>query len=139
MGSAKERLLSVGLLVLRLGTGGLLIYGHGWGKVTKFAERAPKFADPIGLGPETSFALVVFAEVFCAAAVMLGLGTRLAAVPILIFTAVAVFVQHAADPFADKEKALLFAVPMLTLMLTGGGRYSLDAVIGRLRRGRRAN
>lgn len=138
MGSAKERLLSVGLLVLRLGAGGLLIYGHGWGKITKFADRAPKFADPIGLGPETSFALVVFAEVICAAAVMLGLGTRLATVPILIFTAVAAFVQHAADPFADKEKALLFAVPMLTLMLTGGGRYSLDAVIGRLRRGRRA-
>ncbi|HKQ19240.1 MAG TPA: DoxX family protein [Candidatus Eisenbacteria bacterium] len=139
MNSAKERLLSVGLLVLRLGSGGLLIYGHGWGKITKYAERAPEFADPIGLGPETSFALVVFAEVFCAAAVMLGLGTRLAAVPILIFTAVAVFVQHAADPFANKEKALLFAVPMLTLMLTGGGRYSLDAVLGKLRRGRRAS
>ena len=125
--------------MLRLGAGGLLIYGHGWGKITKYAERAPKFADPIGLGPEASFALVVFAEVFCATAVMLGLGTRFAAVPIVIFTAVAVFVQHAADPFADKEKALLFAVPMLTLILTGGGRYSLDAVIGRMRRGRRVN
>ena len=139
MNSVKERLFSVGLLVLRLGAGGLLIYGHGWGKITKFAERAPKFADPIGLGPETSFALVVFAEVFCAAAVMLGLGTRFAAVPIVIFTAVAVFVQHAADPFSDKEKALLFAVPMLTLIFTGGGRYSLDAAIGRMRRGRRAS
>ena len=131
-----ERLLSAGLLVLRLGTGGFLIYGHGWSKITNFAERAPEFADPIGLGPETSFALVVFAEVFCAAAVMLGLGTRFAAVPIVIFTLVAVFVQHAADPFAGKEKAILFGVPMLALILTGGGRYSLDAAIGRLRRGR---
>lgn len=131
-----ERLLSAGLLVLRLGAGGLLIYGHGWAKITKFAERAPKFADPIGLGSEASFALVVFAEVFCSAAVMLGLGTRLAAVPIVIFTLVAVFVQHAADPFTDKEKALLYGVPMVALILTGGGRYSLDAVIGKLRRGR---
>jgi len=129
---------SLGLLVLRLGAGGLLLYGHGWGKITNFSERAPEFANPIGLGPETSFALVVFAEVFCAAAVMLGLGTRFAAVPILIFTLVAFFVHHAADPFAGKEKALLFGVPMLALILTGGGRYSLDAVIGRLRRGRRA-
>ena len=134
-----ERLLSAGLLVLRLGSGGLLIYGHGWGKITSFAERAPKFADPIGLGPETSFALVVFAEVFCAAAVMLGLGTRFVAVPIVIFTLVAAFVQHAADPFADKEKALLYGVPMLALVLTGGGRYSLDATIGRLRRRRSAD
>jgi putative oxidoreductase len=130
--------LAAGLLVLRLGAGGLLIYGHGWGKITKFSERASQFADPIGVGPEASFALVVFAEVFCAAAVMLGLGTRLAAVPIVIFTLVAVFVQHAADPFADKEKALLYGVPMLALIFTGGGRYSLDTVIGKLRRERRA-
>lgn len=139
MSSAKERLQSVGLLVLRLGVGGLLLYGHGWGKITKFAERAPKFADPIGLGSETSFALVVFAEVFCATAVMLGLATRFAAVPIVIFSLVAAFVQHGADPFDDKELALIYGVPMLALIFTGGGRYSLDAAIGRLRRGRRAS
>lgn len=134
----KERLSSIGLLALRLGAGGLLLYGHGLGKIMNYAERAPKFADPIGLGPETSFALVVFAEVFCAAAVMLGLCTRLAAVPIVIFTIVAAFVQHGADPFDDKELALMYGVPMLTLILTGGGRYSLDAALERLRRGRRA-
>lgn len=134
----KEQLASVGLLALRLGAGGLLLYGHGLGKLANFAGRAPKFADPIGLGPETSFALVVFAEVFCAGAVMLGLGTRLAAVPIVIFTVVAAFVQHGADPFDDKELALLYGVPMLTLILTGGGRFSLDAAIGRWSRGRRA-
>ena len=138
MNRQNDRLLSAGLLILRLGTGSLLLYGHGWGKITKFAERAPEFADPIGLGSVVSFGLVVFAEVFCAAAVILGLATRLAAVPIVIFTLVAVFVQHAADPFADKEKALLYGVPALALLLTGGGRYSLDTVIGKLRRGRRA-
>jgi putative oxidoreductase len=132
-----EWMLSLGLLVLRLGAGGLLLYGHGWGKITKFAERAPKFADPIGLGSETSFALVVFAEVFCAAAVMLGLGTRLAAVPIVIFTVVAAFVQHGADSFGDKELAFVYGVPMLALIFTGGGQYSLDAAIGRMKRGRR--
>jgi putative oxidoreductase len=134
----KERLLSGGLLVLRLGAGGMLLYGHGWGKLMKFAERAPKFADPIGLGPEASFALVVFAEVFCSAAVMLGLGTRLAAVPIVIFAVVAAFVQNGAGSFDDKELALVYGVPMLALILTGGGGYSLDAAIDRLRRGRRA-
>lgn len=135
----KERLASIGLLALRLGAGGLLLYGHGWGKIANFATRAPKFADPIGLGPETSFALVVFAEVFCAGAVMLGLGTRLAAVPIVIFSIVAAFVQHGADSFDDKELALIYGVPMLTLILTGGGRYSLDAWIGRLGRRRKAD
>ena len=50
--------------------------------------------------------------------------------PIVIFGLVAVFVQHAADPFGKKELALLYLVPALTLLFTGAGRFSLDAQIG---------
>lgn len=125
-----EIIPSIGLLALRLGTGGFLLYGHGLGKLMNFSKASAKFADPIGMGPEMSLALVVFAEFYCSIAIMLGLATRLAAVPIVIFTLVAVFVQHAADPFGDKELALLYMVPALTLMATGGGRFSLDRAIG---------
>ena len=131
MKNADDISRSLGLLLLRLGTGGFLLYGHGWGKITHFSERAAKFADPIGLGPWWSLALVVFAEVFCSSALMLGFATRLAAVPIVIFTLVAVFVQHAAGPFDDKELALLYLVPALTLLFTGPGRFSVDAWIAR--------
>jgi putative oxidoreductase len=132
--STDETVPSIGLLVLRLGTGGLLLYAHGLGKVLEFSKRAPTFADPIGLGPHVSFALVVFAEFFCSIAIMLGLATRLAAVPIAIFTLVAVFVQHAADPFPKKELPLLYLIPVLTLMATGAGRFSLDRAIGSTRK-----
>lgn len=125
---------SLGLLMLRLGTGGLLLYGHGWGKLMNYSKRAETFADPIGLGPVFSFALVVFTEVLCSIALMLGLATRWAAIPIVIFMLVAVFVQHAADPFAKKELALLYLVPAVTLILLGPGRYSLDALLGRGRK-----
>lgn len=125
---------SIGLLALRLGAGGLLLYGHGLAKVLHFSERAAGFADPIGLGPVVSFTLVVFAEFFCSIALILGLGTRLAAIPIVIFGLVAVFVQHISDPFPKKELALLFLVPALTLALTGAGRFSLDHMIGALRK-----
>lgn len=121
---------SLGLLVLRLGMGGLLFFGHGLPKLVRFGERLSSFADPIGLGPQASFLLVLFAEVVCAWLVMLGLFTRLAAIPILIFTLVAAFVQHAADPWARQEVALLFGVPALALVLTGPGRWSLDARLG---------
>jgi putative oxidoreductase len=121
---------SLGLLVLRLGMGGLLFFGHGLPKLARFGERLGSFADPIGLGPQASFLLVLFAEVACAWLVMLGLFTRLAAVPILLFTLVAAFVQHAADPWARREVALLFGVPALALVLTGPGRWSLDARLG---------
>jgi putative oxidoreductase len=48
----------------------------------------------------------------------------------LIFFAVAAFVQHGQDPFARKELALVYAVPLLALLFTGPGRYSLDARFG---------
>jgi putative oxidoreductase len=117
---------SIGLLVLRLGAGGLLLCGHGWAKLMNAGARAPNFADPIGLGPVVSFWLVVFAEVLCSALVMLGLFTRLGTIPILGFLTVAAFVQHAHDPWPKRELAFVFAVPFLALLLTGPGRFSMD-------------
>lgn len=128
-GTPQELVSSIGLLVLRPGAGGLLFGAHGWGKLMNIAERAPKFADPIGLGPSASFGLVVFAEVLCTAFVMVGLLTRLSTIPILIFFGVAAFIQHANDPWLRRELPLLFAVPFLALLFTGAGRFSLDAMV----------
>lgn len=125
---------SLAALVLRLGAGGLLIYGHGWPKLMNFAERAARFSDPIGVGPTASMALAVFAEVFCAALVVIGLGTRLAAVPIVGFFLVIVFIHHGADPFQKKELPLVYLVSFLGILIQGGGRYAFDAWIGGARR-----
>jgi len=121
---------SIGLLVLRLGAGGLLLTGHGWGKLMDAAARAHSFADPIGLGPVLSFWLVVFAEVLCSGLVMLGFLTRLSSVPPVIFFAVAGLIQHAHDPWAKRELAFIYGVPFLALLFLGGGRFSLDAALG---------
>jgi putative oxidoreductase len=132
MASERDGVLqSVGLLLLRVGTGSLLLLGHGWAKLIHASERAATFADPIGLGPVASFWLVVFAEAFCSLFVILGLATRLAAIPVVIFLTVAFFIQHAADPFPRKELALAYLVSFLTILCTGAGRFSLDASIGR--------
>ncbi len=127
----RESLASLGLLLLRVGAGVLLLYGHGWGKLVHFSERATRFPDPLHVGAPASLALVVFAEVFCSLAVILGFLTRLATIPLIVFFAVAVFVQHAHAPFDDKELALVYVVPFLTLLLTGGGRFALDGWLGR--------
>ncbi len=137
MRRTKDVLNSVGILVLRVGAGGLLFFTHGLPKLLHWTERAHKFANPIGLGPEVSFSLVVFAEVVCAGAVMLGVATRVAAAPIVFFLLVGAFVQHGSDPFGDKELALVYMVCFATLTLTGGGRYAVDTFILRGRAGRR--
>ena len=124
------------LLALRVGAGSMLLYGHGWGKLTHFSERAAKFSDPIGLGSQNGLALVVFAEVFCAAAIALGLFTRLAAIPPIVAMSVAFFIHHAADPFGKKELALLYLVVFASIALMGAGPYSIDALLARRRNGR---
>lgn len=120
---------SLGLLILRIGAAGMMIYGHGWSKFAGFAENASVFPDPLGIGNHASMALSTFAEFFCAVALVLGLATRLAAVPLVINMLVAALIVHAGDPWMKKEFALLYAVPFITLLLAGGGKYSLDAVL----------
>ena len=115
-----------GLLLLRAVTGLLMLTQHGWGKLQSYGEKADSWADPIGLGGPKSLALAIFAEVFCAALVVIGLTTRLAAIPLVIMMLVAAGVVHWDDPFGKKEFTVLFLVPFLTLILTGPGRYSLD-------------
>ncbi len=122
----KESLLNFGLLFLRLGTGALMLFGHGSDKLVNFAAKAPTFSDPFGLGSSVSLGLAVFAEFFCSLAVALGFATRLATIPLLILLSTAAFIIHGGDPWAKQELALVFLVPYLTILFTGPGRFSLD-------------
>lgn len=115
----------IGLLIFRLGVGGLMA-SHGWPKLMSFTERMDTFPDPIGLGSPTSLALATFAEFFCSIAVILGLWTRWAALPILTTMGVAAFIFHANDPWSAKELPVLFFISFLSLFFLGGGRFSLD-------------
>lgn len=126
----------IGLLILRVGLGAFILIGHGWGKLAGFGELAGNFPDPIGLGSTASLVLAIFAEVLCALLIIIGLGTRFAAAPLLVTMLVAAFVVHADDPWNKKEFALLYAIPFLTLLFTGGGRFALDGLIERRKNNR---
>lgn len=123
-----SKALDLSLLLLRVTFGGLMIINHGWSKFMKFfAEEPIKFADPIGIGATASLSLTVFAEVFCAFLLIIGLFTRKVVIPLIITMLVAIFIIHWDDPFGRKEKAFLFLVPYITIMIMGGGYYSVDA------------
>jgi putative oxidoreductase len=141
---------SIGLLILRLGFGGYML-SHGWGKFQMLlAGDFDKFADPVGMGKELSLVLAVLAEFVCSILVIVGLLTRLAAVPLVVTMAVAAFVVHANDPWssetaakaffamqsetwASKEPALLFLTAFLAMVFTGPGRISVDGLFWRRR------
>ena len=111
------------LLLLRLSVG-VFMLSHGMGKFPKlFGDDPVKFADPIGVGETASLALTVFAEVLCSLFLILGIATRLAAIPLLITMLVAVLFIHAADPIAVKEPALHYLLVYLVLLFAGSGKY----------------
>ncbi len=120
----------LGLLFLRLSVGGLMLVQHGWPKLGKLMAEGPiKFADPIGTGPEIALYLTVFAELICAFLIMIGGLTRLSTIPLIITMLVAIFIVHGDDPFKKQEFALLYLIPFVLLLMTGAGRFSLDAFL----------
>jgi len=121
----------IGLLIARVSAGSMMLFAHGWGKLANYSERVSSWADPIGLGSEVSLTLAVFAEVFCSLAVIIGLGTRVAAIPLLTTMLVAALVVHTNDPFAKQELPLLFATIFVLLILAGPGRISVDNWLAR--------
>lgn len=122
---------SIGLLVLRVWAGLIMAFSHGLGKLTSFDQRSANFADPLGVGSSFSLSLVVFAEFFCALALVLGLLTRGAVIPLIITMVVAAFVIHGDDPFGKKELALMFLGSFVTVFIAGPGKYSLDRLLTR--------
>jgi len=118
--------LDFGLLTLRVGAGGTMIWLHGWPKLSAFTEIMDTFGDPIGLGPAISLGLIVFAETICAALVALGLWTRLSTVPLIIGMAVAAFIANGDKPFKSQELAVTYMVAFVAIFFAGSGRFSLD-------------
>jgi len=117
-------------LILRLTAGGFMLT-HGVPKLQRLLAGEMQFADPFGLGPEVSLILAVFAEFVCSVLLMLGLGTRLATIPLMVTMGVAAFIAHGADPFGKKELALFYLAVYFVILLLGGGKYSADHLISK--------
>ena len=132
--NVSDNAFSFALLLFRLGVGGLMLANHGWEKLSHFAQKAQRFSDPFNIGSTTSLSLVVFAEFFCAAFIILGLFTRLAAIPLVIVMGVAFINVHNMNYGAGKnggEAALVFLVSFVLLLIMGPGRLSLDRFVGK--------
>lgn len=125
-----ENALGFALLILRVGVGSQMLM-HGYSKLQNFNAGAAKFNSFFGLSPTVSFALLVFAEFFCAAFIILGLFTRLAAIPLIIAMSVALFMAHKGLFYGEGETAGTFLVVFLTLLFSGAGKFSVDRAIGK--------
>ena len=123
--------VDAGLLVLRLLTGASLVWLHGWSKLTGFNAVVQKFPNPLasmGIPTSVALGLAVFAEVVCAALIVLGLATRLAAFILVINMSVAFFMVHkgALSGPQSGELALMYLGGFFAILLAGPGKFSID-------------
>jgi putative oxidoreductase len=120
-----------GLLVLRIGVCLTLFLKHGTEKLFHFSQMAAHFPDPLHIGPVPSLVFAMLGDGLCTLLIVVGLATRWAALLsfINIFIAWA-FVHHFVlfGRGADHgELIVLYLVGLLTILVAGPGRYSVDA------------
>ncbi len=137
----RDTIASIGIFALRVMIGLMMLIGHGWGKIANFEKLSENFHVPDFMplklmSPSVSLAAAIAAEVGAAALIILGLATRPAAFVLGFTMVVAAFSVMADAPWflgpgvsAAKEPALLYLIPMIALILTGAGSWSLDAAI----------
>lgn len=120
------------LLLIRGAAGILLITSHGFPKFQALISDDPvRFIDFMGMGATVSMTLSMFAEFICASFVVLGLFTRLAAIPLVINMCVIIFYVHGSDPLIAKELPILYLAAFIVILFMGSGKHSLDTLVHR--------
>ncbi len=115
---------------------GLIMFMHGWQKMNAFglAKVSGAFATNYGL-PAGAAYLVAFTELVGGAAILIGLFTRFFASASAILLLVAMFAAHWSKGFyagqGGYEFALMLGIAAFFIAIRGGGRYSVDAKIGK--------
>ena len=125
--SEDSDLTSMALLVARLWFGLSMLFNHGLEKLGHFSELADTFQDPLGLGPEASLVLVIFAEVLGALLLTVGFMTRVAAAVLVIDMFVAFLMVHK-TAMSGGELAFLYLAGYIVILIAGGGLFSLDTL-----------
>jgi putative oxidoreductase len=122
---------NIAFLLLRIIFGIALLVNHGYPKLIGFEKRKENFVDFLGMGSTTTLILVIFAEVFCSAFIVLGLFSRMAAFVVVFCMGYAFFISNGGDLFGDGEMSALFFTAFSTILLCGPGTFSVDGMISK--------
>ena len=118
------------LLILRFVAAGIMLK-HGYEKLVDFDGTLKFVSSLFSSYAKVMTVLLIFAELFCAVLMLLGLFTRFACIPLIIAMLVAIIKVHHND-FIDKgETATLYLGCYIAILLLGPGRISIDSMIGK--------
>jgi putative oxidoreductase len=114
---------------------GVVFLQSGWGKLHNL-EKVTEYFTSLGVpAPQIQAPFVASVELVCGALVLLGLLTRLAAIPLIVTMLVAIAtakkaeLESVSDLFGLIE--YLYIVLFLYLIVEGAGAISLDALVRR--------
>ncbi len=127
-----DRLQPLGLLALRLALGAIMI-AHGYPKVFGGMQQHAAFVHSLGIPAWLGY-VSAFAEFGGGILLVVGFLTRCAALAILIDMLVATFAVHFKHGFTGEgnyQFTLALAAMAFSLLFTGAGPVSVDAVTGR--------
>jgi putative oxidoreductase len=133
--ATESRLKDWGLLLLRVGVGGMFVFWHGWAKISGGPEKWAQIGGAMGnlgihFAPVFWGFMAAFAEFAGGICVVLGLFTRPMAA-LLAFNMLVAALFHWSNPNMRPMMSypIEMGIVMLSLVVMGAGRFSLGKLL----------
>lgn len=135
MDFVKKNQSDMAALLLRVGFGFFIVFGHGYGKLANLLAGNTQFPALFGLPPVVNLGLAIFGELICGILVILGIRTKISVIPLIAVMLVALIFVHGGDPLfmagakgGSKEFAFIYLIGFLGIFFSGSGKYSVDNI-----------
>ena len=121
-----SRTNNIALLLVRVVFAIELMLVHGLKKIDVNGRDAEVIPNPIGFPDWFNQAFATAAMLVFPFFILIGLFTRLAALPALAITLTGYFVVHAHDALAEKDGPFTYSIILFLIVVLGAGKYSID-------------
>lgn len=123
---AGSDLNNIALLLFRVLLATELFRVHGLKKFRLENGQREHVPNPLHLPEKLNAAVATLSDTLAPFLVMLGIGTRLAVLPVIGVTAIGYFVVHRKDNAEVRDVPYMYTLSFLLLLFVGAGTYSLD-------------
>jgi putative oxidoreductase len=113
------------LLFLRVTASVLVLIVHGLPKVIHYTSQLDAIEDPLHVGKTLTLGFAIFAEVVCPLLMIAGIATRLAALPIMLVSVIALGLVHREWTLDQGQFAWMLLIMFGTIAIGGAGRYRI--------------
>ena len=117
---------NIAMFLFRIAFAIELMLVHGLKKIDADGHTAEIIPNPLGFPDWFNQAFATVPMLVFPFFILIGLFTRLAALPALAVTLTGYFIVHANDALAEKDAPFTYSIILLLIVMLGAGRYSVD-------------